>query len=491
MNTTTTTILFLFFFFIQVESHRQITIQTGSDDSFLQCIQTQLELSSNSIQIGLPGSLLYKKTINIDNRRVVHKPQLVLSPLQRRDVQYSISAVRYCNGRLTSVSGGHGAAGWALNSGNTSVVLNVRDQLNQIQWHNRTNGQLYVESGALWSSIYEFVQDSGRLPIGGGCPQVGIAGFLMGAGWSFLSRSYGLAIDNVAQIEFVLANSTLVVASAQHNQDLYWAARGGGGGNFGVATSFIIETHPPRPKMVVGEICWPPLNRTILNKLWSIWLKNYESLPAFVDIVPVWLPIGTNNSRMFCFTVVCNGEETACYPHLSIYLEQSPTLNTLETQSFIDWQLANVNVTDAQHGQLYLTSAVLNPGALTLKLVNALIDLLEVAPNNRSLILFHVGGGQIANVKWNATAFPHRQAQLIIQVKAIWELDEDTQHNMQWVRDVRTLLLPFISGSYVNYIDPEFPNWQEAYYGGNLERLKKIRYSIDPEHFFSFPQAIP
>ena len=441
--------------------------------------------------IGHPGSALYQRALHIDNKRAVTYPSLVLAPRTYDDVAQAILAVRKCEvDGFTILGGGHSAAGYGLNEG--GVVLDMVEHMSGMEYLNADTGVLRVQAGARFSDVYSFVNGTGWLPVGGGCPQVGLGGFLLGGGWSFLSRSYGLGADNVLAVRYALANGTVVAATEKQNPDLFWAARGGGGGSLGVAMSFDLQMHLPRSKdglMVVGQMCWPSFAPVVL-RLWSMWLEGYASMPDWMDIDPVWLPIGEGNARMFCFTVVCNNDAELCYPLLQPYLSLQSMLNTVATEPFLVWQIANVNVTDAQEGYLYLTSGILQPGALTLPLIVELMAALADAPSPRNLVLFHVGGGQIGRVAPSATAFPHRTLQAVIQIKAIWDLPEEEQVNVEWVQRVRTLLMPHLSGSYVNYIDPYFPDWETAYFGDNYERLLQVQREVDPDNFFTFPQAI-
>eukprot|EP00036_Acanthoecidae_sp_10tr_P000610 CAMPEP_0182946048 /NCGR_PEP_ID=MMETSP0105_2-20130417/56459_1 /TAXON_ID=81532 ORGANISM="Acanthoeca-like sp., Strain 10tr" /NCGR_SAMPLE_ID=MMETSP0105_2 /ASSEMBLY_ACC=CAM_ASM_000205 /LENGTH=226 /DNA_ID=CAMNT_0025086129 /DNA_START=44 /DNA_END=721 /DNA_ORIENTATION=- len=217
-------------------------------------------------------------------------------------------------------------------------------------------------------------------------------------------------------------------------------------------------------------------------------------MPRWLNVDPVWLPLGPNGSRLFCLTVACNNPDaSACATAVSPFREvPNSTLDTLLWQPFLTWQMANVNATDAQTGRLYLKSGVLAPGALSLDTVGMLQTMLANAPSSRSLVLFHVGGGAIADVAEDATAFPHRRAQLIIQVKAIWSDPSAAvaAANVAWVKGVFTRLLPNLSGAYVNYIDPDLGGWQTAYYGANYRRLQRVKFALDPTNFFRFQQSV-
>jgi FAD binding domain len=285
---------------------------------------------------------------------------------------------------------------------------------------------LVVGAGARWREVYAELlrQNITLLPVGGGCPEVGVGGFVLGGGWSFLSRSYGLAADNLLDVSMVCANGSVVRASPSQHADLFWALRGGGGGNFGVVTQLRLQLRQPLSGdglALVGELCWPPFAHPVLS-LWEWWLAEYPRMPAYLDLDPVWLPLGVNGTRRFCFTVVCNQAQALCAPLVQRLVRRfPPSLNSVHRQPFLAWQAGNVNVTDAQQGALYLTSGTLLPGALTLPLLRELMFRLEESPSPRNLVLFHVGGGAIARLSPNATAFPHRNLQAVIQVKAIWD----------------------------------------------------------------------
>ena len=267
--------------------------------------------------------------------------------------------------------------------------------------------------------------------------------------------------------------------------------------------------------MLVGEYCWEPFDPAIAE-LWTFWLDQWGKWPSWMDIEPAWLLIApesgaaetvrasrqaasllegeeqNNDPRMFCFTVVCNGDpDTECAPYVNpIAAKYPPVINSVRPQPFMEWQLANVDVTDAQEGFLYLTSGVLPPGALTAEVLALLVDALQHAPSDRNLVLFHAGGGQISQVTPTSTAFVHRDLELVIQIKGIWEHAADEEENIAWVQSTRALVEPLLSGSYINYIDPLLANWQEAYYGENYARLLQTKRALDPDNFFRFNQSI-
>jgi hypothetical protein len=375
----------------------------------------------------------------------------------------------------------------------------MRDGMNhvEVQEENSIGATLYMEGGVLWLSAYEALKDTPYLPIGGGCTSVG-TGFLLGGGWSFLSRSYGLGSDNVLSMRVVLANGTVVTADSATNSDLFWASRGGGGGNFGVVASFKLQTHKPRQEiMLIGQLCYEPFD-PVIPTLMDWFLSELRApMPNWMDIEPSWLLISDENSsttdpKMFCMTVVCNGDpDSECAPIVDpIVAAYPPALNQLEAQTFSHWQLSHATITDGQGGYLYLTSGILPPGAMNAALVQQLMDALALAPSPKNLVLFHTGGGAIDDLQSTDTAFVHRGLELIIQIKAIFDDLAQEDANVAWVKSTRSIVEPYLSGSYVNYIDPRLSAWAPAYYGENYPRLLKIKHDVDPTNFFQFNQSI-
>ena len=462
----------------------------SSSDPF-QCLQGAL----SNVTLYQADSPEYARAISIDNVRVVQRPLAVILPTSESQVSQAILAAQLCGVQLSVENGGHSAAGYCLNTDGLVVDLRLLSTIELLP-----DGQtLRVQAGAKWAEIYSAVRaltGDTLLPVGGGCPTVGASGFLLGGGWSFLSRSYGLGCDNVVAARVILANGTLIEASSSSSSssDLFWALQGGGGGNFGIVTQFDLQLQKPLTStgldlMLVGEICWPPFDprvRTMLN-YWAS--EFYYQIPDWFLAEPVWLPID-RGQKMFCFTIICNHDPEDCMPVVAPLLAYDPPYNTLANESFVAWQLQNVNLTDAQQGYLYLTSATMLPGDLNPLVIDVLIDALRVAPSPRNLVLFHTAGGKINAVPANATAFPHRDLQVVLQIKAIWDNPSDEQINVEWVKTTRFILSEFFSGSYINYIDPFLRNWQTAYYLDNYPRLLEIKKSVDPSNFFHFNQSI-
>jgi FAD/FMN-containing dehydrogenase len=442
-----------------------------------------------------PGSQTYDEVTRVTNERFDVRPAAVVEPRSERDVAAAISAATACKLHFSVVNGGHSAASYGFASQGLTMTMRGMKSITFPSTAPKAN--VTIGGGALWVDVYRALNRSadGAHVVGGGCPTVGVSGFLLGGGWSFLSRHHGLGIDTILSATVVLANASVVTLSPADatggKADLFWAIRGGGGGNFGVLTSVTVKVFAPQPRGVtVGELCYPELSPHT-PRLMKQWIDGFAAMPRYLNVLPCWLPMGAagNNSRMFCFTVVCDSSPERCAPHVARLRRAAPaTVDTVNVQPYIAWSIGNGGKTSAQREFLYLKSFTLP--ALTADVVHILIDAIKGAVNDRALVLFHIAGGAVNEVAGNATAFPHRGLQVLLQVKAIWGDGGDAAANMRWIDGIAAKVDRYANGAYVNYIDPHLGAWRTKYYGANYPRLKSIKRSVDPSNFFHFSQSV-
>lgn len=478
-------------------SHFLFLMAVVSALSPLECVTSLLSNFSFAGRINSsPNSTEFQNSIDIDNGRCRVIPLVLIFPSSSQDVAISLRVVQACNTSFSILGGGHSAAGFSLAA--QGVTISLQDMKKIVV--DSGCGETTVQAGVVFKELYIAAQNSGWTPVGGGCPFVGVGGFYQGGGWSFLSRSYGLAIDTLLSFEIVLADGSLLFVDAsttcQANdkcRELWWGVRGGGGGNFGVVTQYIIQMVKSPPEILVGQLCWAE-DSFALPQVWQWLIDAYDTMPDWLQVDPGWLPLGLNGSRLFCHTVICNnGNQAACMALVQPVIDVGEVVyNDLKMQPYLSWQIAHDNITSAQHGNLYLTNVMMEPGVVSAEMIVRLQHAVLSAPSARSLIIFHLGGGQINRVPSNGTGFPHRESQFVLQIKAIWSTNSssDANDNIQWVQDLKVWLDPLSTGSYVNYIDPFLDEWEQKYYAANLLRLQKVKGLVDPSNFFNFNQSI-
>ena len=458
----------------------------------LRCLQTAL--GESSPLLALPNSKAYLDTIDIHNTRLVFHPIAVALPRNESDLVSILNAAKNCSAPFTIVSGGHSAAGYCISQ--HGLTVNMRSMNMTPSFGTLSDGKtdtMIVPAGARFGSLYGALlnyKNGSRVIVGGGCHGVAPGGYFLGGGWSFLSRLYGLAADNVLRVRMVLPNRTVATVTKKSDPDLFWALSGGGGGNFGTVINYEVKLHVPPEQNTVGVMCWPQENDTTIRSMFSDWIKNFSRLPKWINIDPVWLPYGPTGSRHFCWQVFCINSPTQCQPYVEGLRSYQPSIDNVKIQPFLNWQANLGNKTSDAGGALYVKSFFFSPENFTVETVDLLIASLAVSPSPHNLVLFHVGGGAVAEVPPNATAFPWRNCNLLMQIKAIWKRPQDASKNIAWADQIAAAVAHNVSGAYVNYIDASLSNWKQAYYGDNYAKLLEVKRRVDPSNLYHFNQSV-
>jgi hypothetical protein len=434
--------------------------------------------------------------VYVSNSRCSVNPFVIAWPVNDADVVLAIKAAQTCLLPFSVISGGHGAAGYELSLNGFTLSMSSMAKVEV----DMNEHQLTLQPGARFQAVYEAVSEvtDVYIPVGGGCPQVAPGGYYLGGGWSFLSRTYGLGIDTIVSMKTILASGEIMHLNktdlcAGICADLWWAHRGGGGGNFGVVTELVTELKPIDPEILIGQLCFPQ-DVAELGSIWQWLLDAYDSFPDYLQIDPGWLPLGENSTRLFCYTVICNHDnETECYDLIEPMVSRKDVVyNTLAMMPYVTWQLEHGSLTAAQSGQLYLTNFMMDQNVISAEIMRKLQVEILTAPSYRNIVIFHMGGGNITAVGKEESAFYYREQQFVIQIKAIWndETPENEQLNVAWVENIKSWLQPLAAGSYVNYIDPYLSDYEIMYYSNNYPRLQSIKTAVDPGDFFLFNESI-
>jgi Berberine and berberine like len=300
----------------------------------------------------------------------------------------------------------------------------------------------------------------------------------------------------------VLADGTAVIANASRNPDLFWALRGGGGGNFGIVTRFIFRTHP------VGNVAtytmeWP----------WSDAKKVVQAWQQLAPHAPDGLFSVLNlNAVVGGRTRITSAGQFFGSPERLRQLLQplvdaaAPTRFTVTSRSYLAAQelwagcggtleechlppQGNLGRSTFKGKSSFANKPLSGAG------IDAMLHQLEARLNVGSgsgIILLDSYGGAINRVKKSATAFVHRDALFSMQYLAYWNAAAPAEPNLRWLQTFYAAMRPYVSPfAYQNYIDPDLANWQRAYYGMNLDRLIAVKRRYDPQNVFRFKQSIP
>jgi FAD/FMN-containing dehydrogenase len=419
-------------------------------------------------------------------------PNLVARPLDAADVRAAVNWGVAHGVPLRARSGGHSYAGYSTLSG--GMVLDLRNIRGiSINTQKRT---ATIGAGSQLIDVYAALAARGVTIPAGSCPSVGIAGHALGGGMGLAGRQFGLTADNILSAQIVTADGRLRTASPQSNPDLYWALRGGGGGNFGVVTSFTFRVHPV-PRTVAGfTVSWPWSQAAAALAAWQAW--NPHARPQITSIFHLTASGGVtlvNVSGQYFGPASDLGRLLA--PLTAVGGASVSTGNFGYLQAQVMWAgCSQISLTachtagtrpggtlprdNFQAKSAYVAKPL--PAAGRQTLVQAIEA--RLASSGHGAILLDCYGGAINRVKPAATAFVHRNVLFCIQYLSY---DGDAA----WLNSTAAQMRPYVTGgAYLNYTDPGLKGWQNAYYGSNYPRLVKVRREFDPQHYFNFPQAI-
>src|SRR5688500_14112125 len=437
-----------------------------------------------------PADDCYEAVRAIWNGAIRHRPALIARCTGAADV---LAALRFARDRGLEVSvrgGGHAVAGHALCDGGVLIDLSLMASVRVDPGTRNAR----AGGGALWSHVDRETQAFGLAVTGGIVTHTGIGGLTLGGGIGHLMRKLGLTIDNVRSCDVVTADGRLVVASADAHEDLFWGLRGGGG-NFGIVTSFEYEVHPVGPTVLAGMLLYPLDQAADVLAYFGEYvaeapdevgiLGNLRLAPP-LPVVPPEL-----HGKPVVAIVVCYAGALEDGEREFEDLRRLATLalDTIAPKAY----LAHQEMFDAAfpHGRgYYWKSCALPP--LTDEMIDVLIRQAEKITSPFSAMPLFTLGGAVARVPEDATAFPNRKAQHNLNILAAWEMnDPDPEHHIAWVRQTWEAMQPFASGAYVNFMSDEPADRLRAVYGADkYDRLVALKRRYDPDNVFRHNQNI-
>jgi hypothetical protein len=468
----------------------------------------------NSLARSLDGALLlpddpdYVAAGHLYNALYTSDSAAIAQCASVSDVQRCLAFARSQDVQVAVRAGGHSYAAYSSGPGlvvdvsplhGISTVTTAGDRKSS-----SGNPIAAVGAGTQLIEAYSQLSSQGFLLPGGSCPTVGIAGLALGGGIGVFSRAYGLTCDQIESVTIVTADGVVHRCGPAHDEDLYWACRGGGGGNFGVVTGFEFQVHPIPDAITLFTLEW-----------------QWSAAPSVIDAWLRWIPLTPPQLWANCqlysgvvgrgsvkVTGVFVGSVSECSASLASLTSAVPAATTLRFVGPEDYMRATMieagceGETPDQCGapvqspftakSSYLAAALPEPSVNAL--VSALSTLPSTLPGAGGGVVLDAYGGAINQVKPGDTAFVHRDAvacaQYLITYPTTSPTPSATLAASAWLDDLQRLFAPVAQGSYQNYIDPTLNDWPHAYYGTNLPRLQQIKQRYDPQEVFHFAQSI-
>lgn len=431
----------------------------------------------------------YDTARSIWNAMIDRRPALIVRCAGAADVMASVDSARQHGLLLAVRGGGHNIAGNAVCDDGLMLDMSLMKSV-QIA---PTARRAYVEAGATLRDFDHEAQAFGLATPLGINSTTGVAGLTLGGGFGWLSRMYGLSVDNLIAAEIVTADGQFVRADANSHPDLFWAIRGGGG-NFGVVTMFEFALHPVGPQVLAGLIVFPQAQaKQVLTQyrdfvdsmpdqlsVWAV-LRQAPPLPFLpatvhgqnVVILALFYP-GNIDDGMRLITPL-RGFGQALGEHIG-------------PMPYKAWQQA--------------FDPLLAPGARNYwkshnfsKLSNDAIDIVvqyaRDLPSPQSEIFLGLVGGQASRAAPDATAYPHRDALYVMNVHTRWNDPAEDDKCISWARNFFNASAPFAGGSvYVNFLTQDDAGRINDAYGPNYQRLVQVKNKYDPHNLFRQNQNI-
>ena len=443
-------------------------------------------IKGSVLSAGDPG---YDDARHIWNAMIDRRPALIVQCADADDVPPAIALARRHKLEISIRGAGHNIAGNALcNDGLTidfSKMKNVRVDA--------AKRRAYVEPGATLADLDEATLGHGLATPVGINSTTGIAGLTLGGGFGWLTRQYGMTVDNLVSVDLITAEGRKIRASETENADLFWAIRGGGG-NFGVVTSFEFQLFPVGPEIFAGLIVFPfSQAKQILNQYRQFVNSAPEELNIWVVLRKApplpFLPENVHGKEVVVLPVFYSGPAAEAEKLIApVRAFGTPHGEHLGVQPYVAWQKAfdPLLTPGARNYWKSHNFTELADGAL-----DSIIEFAGKLPSPQCEIFIGLIAGASNRIAPDAMAYGHRDAKFVLNVHGRWDEAKDDQKGTGWARDFFKASAPYASaGAYVNFMTDEEGDRVAAAYGSNYERLVEIKRRYDPDNIFHKNQNI-
>jgi FAD/FMN-containing dehydrogenase len=430
----------------------------------------------------------YDEARRVWNAMIDKEPAVIARCRGAADVMTAVDFARDHDLLLSVRGGGHNVAGTAVCDGGLTIDLSPMNSV-RVDPETRT---ARVGGGATWGEFDHEAQAFGLATTGGVVSSTGVAGLTLGGGFGWLAREHGLACDNLRSADVVTADGELVHASEDENADLFWALRGGGG-NFGVVTSFEFDLHEVGPTVLAGPVIYRYEDATEALRFYREFMtdasERVQCLPILAKGRPeLGLPDPFHGETVLVLLAAYSGDIDAGREALQpLRTFGEPLADAVEPMPYTALQ----RMLDEQHAEgyrWYWKSQYVD--ALSDAAIETIVDYCEsTAPF--FAVFGEWMGGAISHVEGSATAFPHRDRTASVTVEMRWtDPDRDDEH-VAWAREFHEALAPDAAdGVYVNYLSRDEADRVPDAYGDRYERLRRVKAEWDPENLFRVNQNV-
>ncbi len=437
--------------------------------------------NADALRNTLSGPVLLPRDLGYDDARRVHNglvdkyPAIIARCRTTADVVSAVNFGRESQMEMSVRGGGHNIAGKAVTEGGLMIDLSLMKAVEV----DPTGQTIRAEPGVTWGELNEVAHAHGLATTGGVISTTGIAGLTLGGGIGWNMGRYGTVVDNLASAEVVLANGDVVTAGNDDDADLFWAIRGGGG-NFGIATSFTYHAYPLTT--VLGGAVAHPLEAG--PRVLRFYREFASSLPDDLTVYAPFRFAPDGSGTALSLIGVCHvGDEKTARAEVQPLRDFGPPVADLVDR--IPYPVLNTLIDDVfpKGKKNYWKSAFF--AELSDDAIDAIVAAFGKAPTEWCTLIVEHLHGAATRIDRTATAFPHRSPGFNLIIASQWSDDAQTTQGMAWARETFDALRPYMADQvYVNYMDADDEARVRAAYGPNYERLVEIKRRYDPDNIF-------
>ncbi|WP_321515754.1 FAD-binding oxidoreductase [Marinifilum fragile] len=440
-------------------------------------------------EVLIPGNDKYEESRQLWNAMFDKKPAIIIRCRNKKDIAHAVNFGRDNNLLIAVKSGGHNSAGTGSCDNGLMIDLSPMQNVEV----DAENNIVKAEAGCLLSTIDAATQKYGLAVSSGMISHTGVGGLTLGGGFGWISRKHGFSIDNLLSAEVITAKGEIVTASASENPDLFWAIRGGGG-NFGVISSFVFKAAKIGTEVLSGPIVksfddlkeYMQFHREFVRTLpdemtINMVVRHAPPLPfipekyhgKLVLLLPfVWLGDPDEGQRIIQNVRDCTetiGDGSGMYPWAG-WQTAFDELNSHGARNY--WK--SHHITDLSDG-----------------FIDAIIEYALKFPTTECEMFIPHMEGAPSRIDPAATAFPHRKTPFLLNIHTRWRDSSDDEKCLQWVNDFHKATEAFAKGVYVNFISTEGADRvKDAYTAPIWYRLTECKNKWDPDNLFRMNQNI-
>lgn len=437
----------------------------------------------------LPGDAGYDQARQIWNAMIDRRPALVVRCSSPDDVVRAVNFGRKHNLLVSIKGGGHNIAGNAVADNGLLIDLSPMKDVRVDPKARRAN----IGPGCTLADVDAATEAHGLATPLGINSTTGVAGLTLGGGFGWLSRKYGMTVDNLLSADVVTADGRRVRASEKENNDLFWGLRGGGG-NFGIVTNFEFQLHPVGPEVLTGLIVYPfDQAKSVLNQFAGFTKTMPDALNVWAVVRKApplpFLPEDVHWREVVVLALCYAGNPTEGENHIKPLRGFGMAHGEfVGVQPYTAWQQAfdPLLTPGARNYWKSHNFAQLSDGA-----IETVIDYAGRLPTPQCEIFVGTIGGQTGRVKPEAMAYSSRDANYVLNVHGRWETPADDDRVIAWAREFFAKSQPFASGgAYINFLTQDEAGRVAFAYGPTYDRLVALKKKYDPTNFFRMNQNI-